>query len=208
RVDAYLGSLLDGLRERRLLESTNILVVSDHGIASRSPERVIFLDDYVDSDDALVIDRSPILALRPKGLGMDSLFARLDGAHPHLQVYRREEMPERFRFSGNPRIPPIIGIADEGWAIGRRDRFKPEWYTGGEHGYDNELPSMHGILIAHGPAFGAHIEVPAIECIHLYELMADILGIAPAPNDGRAEATAHMRNTTRVSRSTSATWTN
>ena len=35
RVDAEIGRLLDGLRERRLLQSTDILVTSDHGFAKR-----------------------------------------------------------------------------------------------------------------------------------------------------------------------------
>ena len=35
RVDAEIGRLLDGLRERELLETTDILVTSDHGFARR-----------------------------------------------------------------------------------------------------------------------------------------------------------------------------
>jgi predicted AlkP superfamily pyrophosphatase or phosphodiesterase len=211
RVDGYLGALLEGLQERNLLESTNILVVSDHGIASRSPDRVVFLDDYLESEDANVVDGSPVLALWPKALDVDSLYARLHGVHDHLQIYRRQEIPERFRFSNNPRIAPIIGIADEGWSIGRRSRFQSRWYSGGTHGYDNELSSMHGILIAYGPEFGSfglQVELPAINSIHLYELMADIIGVTPAPNSGSAEATAHMRSPTRDKRVTPSTWTN
>jgi hypothetical protein len=43
---------------------------------------------------------------------------------------------------------------------------------------------MHGILIAHGPAFRRGIEVPAVENIHVYNLMCAVLKLKPARNDG------------------------
>jgi predicted AlkP superfamily pyrophosphatase or phosphodiesterase len=55
----------------------------------------------------------------------------------------------------------------------------------GQHGYDPALPSMHGILIAQGPSFktGGTV-VPAVENIHLYNLLCAALHLVPAPNDG------------------------
>ncbi|MDX1740701.1 MAG: ectonucleotide pyrophosphatase/phosphodiesterase, partial [Rhodothermales bacterium] len=192
-IDGVLGQLFAGLRTRGLFEHINIIVVSDHGMTDLSPDRVIFLDDYLGPDDAEVIDWSPVLALRPKSLSLDSLFRRLSDAHPNLAVYRREELPSRLHYSDHPRIAPLIGIADEGWSIGRRSRFDERYYQGANHGYDNALESMQGILVAHGPAFERGKRIPSVENIHLYELMADILGVEPAPNDGSLAASASMR---------------
>ncbi len=200
RLDSYIGQLMNGIVSRGLVGSTNILVVSDHGVAARSPDQVVFLDDYIGPDDAEVIDWSPVLALRPTGMSADSLHARLAGAHPHLRIFRREELPDRFRLKDNPRIMPIVGIADEGWSITRRERFNPDRYRGGDHGYDNALRSMQGVLIALGPAFGAGVRVPPISSVHLYELMTDILDIDAAPNDGSLAATGAMRTTERQKR--------
>ncbi len=192
-IDGVLGELFDGLRARDVFEDINIIVVSDHGMTNLSPDRVVFLDDYLGPDDAEVIDWSPVLALRPAALSVDSLYDRLSGAHPNLAVYRREELPGRLHYSDHPRIAPIIGIADEGWSIGRRSRFEERFYRGATHGYDNALESMQGVFLAHGPAFRTGLRVPTVENIHLYELMADILGIEPAPNDGSLAATAPLR---------------
>ena len=56
------------------------------------------------------------------------------------------------------------------------------------HGFDNQFKSMHGILLAVGPAFQSGIIVEPFLNLHVYELTAKILGIKPAPNDGSIEA--------------------
>ena len=192
-IDGRLGDLVEGLKARDLFDDVNVIVVSDHGMAAQSPERVIFLDDYLQPEDARVIDWSPVLALQPENLDSDSLYHTLVGAHPNLRVYRRGEFPDRLRYADNDRIAPVVGIADEGWSIGRRAGFDAGRYGGGTHGYDSGLRSMHGIFVARGPAFQSGLRTPAFENIHLYELMADILGVTPAQNDGLLDATAAMR---------------
>ena len=67
-------------------------------------------------------------------------------------------------------------------ATGERDRRTRN--LRGDHGYDPALPSMHGILIAHGPAFRRGTVVPAVENIHIYNLLCAVAGLKPAPNDG------------------------
>ena len=36
---------------------------------------------------------------------------------PHVTVYRKEDIPDRFHYKNNPRIMPIIILADEGWIL-------------------------------------------------------------------------------------------
>ena len=43
---------------------------------------------------------------------------------------------------------------------------------------------MHGIFVAHGPAFRRCIEIPAVENVHVYNLLCAVLDLRPAPNDG------------------------
>ena len=54
----------------------------------------------------------------------------------------------------------------------------------GNHGYDNALPSMAALFIATGPAFRAGAVVRPFQSIHIYELIASLMGLRPAPNDG------------------------
>lgn len=190
KVDSTLGTLFQGLIEREIMEEINIIVVSDHGMAATDSTRVIFLDDYVDLTQAGVINWSPVLGLRPPEEVRENIYAALKSAHPHLQVYRREEVPARLHYSTHHRIPPIIGIADEGWNITSHafhDR-DPSYFSGGEHGYDPQLPSMWGIFIARGPAFENGLEVQPFQNIHIYALITRVLKLEPAPNDGSLDS--------------------
>ncbi|HYD84721.1 MAG TPA: hypothetical protein VEA63_11730, partial [Opitutus sp.] len=64
------------------------------------------------------------------------------------------------------------------------DRFR-HTFNKGDHGYDPAFPSMHGILIANGPAFkAAGGTIDRVENIHVYNLLCAALGLTPAPNDG------------------------
>ncbi|MCH7528226.1 MAG: alkaline phosphatase family protein [Candidatus Marinimicrobia bacterium] len=186
KVDSTLGELFRGLAGLDIIDELNIIVVSDHGMAAIDSTQVIFLDDYIDPEIARVIDWSPILGLRPREEAIDYVFNTLKGAHPQLQIYRREDTPSRLRYSSHHRIPPIIGLADEGWSITTHDYFRrhPENFHGGGHGYDNRYASMGGIFIARGPAFKSGLTVEPFENIHIYNLLAAIMELSPAPNDG------------------------
>jgi predicted AlkP superfamily pyrophosphatase or phosphodiesterase len=189
RADGYLGRLLRGLEQRGLQDRVNLVVVSDHGMAAVSSDRVVVLDDYVSLEAAEVVDINPTLGIFPREGTEDAVYRALLNAHPRLSVYRRADTPERWHYRDHPRIPPIVGVVDEGWQILRRGtvdgiragRIRP---AGGQHGYDPQSMSMRGVFVAAGPAFREGVSVPALENVHLYNAMAQVLGVAPAPNDG------------------------
>lgn len=189
-LDAVIGELVRGLEARDIFDRVNLIIVSDHGMAATSAERVIYLDDYLDLQQVDVIDWTPVLALLPRPGQEEAVYQKLKGAHPHLQVYRKAEIPERFHYGRHPRIMPIIGLADEGWTISTRSgRRGPR---GGDHGYDNLLPSMRATFIAHGPAFKAKLRVAPFQNIHVYNLVCEILRLRPAPNDGSLDSVRTM----------------
>jgi predicted AlkP superfamily pyrophosphatase or phosphodiesterase len=110
---------------------------------------------------------------------------------PHVKAWRAEDLPARFRLTGNGRISPVWLLADEGWQLATKANFErlrknyPEkGYLAGDHGYDPALPTMHGIFVAHGPAFRRGVKSEAVENIHVYNLLCAILRLQPAPNDG------------------------
>ncbi len=189
RADEAVGLILTGLEERDLLTHVNLIVVSDHGMTEVHPSRSIFLDDLVDLSRVQVDDWAPLVPLRPEASYEDECYGRLKQATEPMAVFRRQEMPERLHFRANPRIAPIMLLAEEGWTITTRSRFEENarnWGIGA-HGFDNELPSMQGIFLAHGPSFKAGTTIERFENIHIYELMAHLLGVEPASNDGDFE---------------------
>ncbi len=196
QMDSLVGMLVDSLKAMNIFEKTNLMIVSDHGMTQLSPDRVILLDDYISLDSIEVVDWSPVLAIRPTLMDTETIYRRLKNAHPHLHIYKKAEIPERFHYRNNRRIMPIIGIADEGWSITSRAYFERnrERYTGGNHGYDNDLPNMRAIFIAHGPDFKNGFRYKTIGNIHLYPLMAHLLGIQPAPSDGTLDSVRVLLN--------------
>lgn len=186
RVDTAVGALVAGLAARGLDRTVNLVVVSDHGMAPTSPERQVFLDDYLDLSTVRVVDWSPVAAIIPAPGREDEVYERLHDRHPHLAVFRKRDLPERWRYRDHARVTPIVAVADDGWHIATRAR--PLRQAGGTHGYDDTVTSMGALFVAAGPAFRRDTAVSSFRSIHLYELMARIIGVAPAPNDGSLDS--------------------
>jgi predicted AlkP superfamily pyrophosphatase or phosphodiesterase len=166
RADSMIAALMLGLDQRNLTDVVNIVVVSDHGMASTATERLIQLDDLIDYDLIEHIDGWPSAGLRLKRPeDLETIQEQLEKVAPDwehaFEFYTRETMPARYHFSNNERIAPLWVIPKTGWAIVDRSEFdvKEALKTGevyhprGIHGYDHENPLMRAIFIARGPAF-------------------------------------------------------
>lgn len=198
RVDRSIGEVVAGVEARGLARRVNYVIVSDHGMAQLSRDRMIVLDDYLDPKTVDVLDWAPVLALSPKDGDVDRVYAALKGRHKALDVYRNPEIPKAYgALAGHPRVPAILGIAKEGWSIASR-RDLSRWsqpgaeYPGGAHGYDPRKKSMRGLFIASGPGIKEGRVVGPFENIHLYDFMCALLGIEPAPNDGLPGVTSGL----------------
>ena len=146
-----------------------------------SPERRIYLDDVVDSANVNVVNLSPNLMISARDGDDDALLARLKKL-PHFVVWKKANVPARLHYSTSARIPAIVGIAEPGWMIEWRNG-KP--YKGlGEHGYDNASLDMRALFLAHGPDFKRGSTVSEFPNVDIYALLARLLGIRAAPNDG------------------------
>lgn len=185
RLDAALGRLLDGLIRLSLGDSVAVVVVSDHGMAPLSPDRVIRVDSLA---GARVTGWSPVLGLWPAPDSVATLVTRLRNRHPALSVYRRESTPDGWRYRAGPRVPPVVALAAEGWIIAGPDR-PPDWVPhSGDHGYDPALESQWGILVAAGPGIRKASRLPAIGNPHVHQLLAHLLGVRPPPADGSIDS--------------------
>jgi predicted AlkP superfamily pyrophosphatase or phosphodiesterase len=195
RVDAALGRLVEGVKRQELENRVNIVVVSDHGMAPLSDERLIFLDDYIDLNTIDVFDWDSLLQIVPRpGATSGDVYRRLRGRVPHVHIYKKTDIPDRLRYRDNPRIPPIVGIADVGWTVTSRVRQQRRINDGvppraGGHGYDPQALEMHGLFVAAGPAVRQGLVVEPFENIHVYEFLCAILKLKPAKNDGDAGVT-------------------
>jgi predicted AlkP superfamily pyrophosphatase or phosphodiesterase len=187
RVDSAVGAIMNGVKQRGLEGRVNLVIVSDHGMARVEPGRLIYLDDAVDPATVNIVDRGAVLSLSPRPGHADTVYRALRRL-PHLRVYRRRDMA-RYHYGNHPRIPDIVAVADEGWLLTTRGvAALRSRLTRGAHGYPPETPSMHAIFLARGPAFKKGVTVPPFQNIHIYALLAHLLGVTPAPNDGSLDS--------------------
>ena len=198
-VDDMLNDMFEGLEQRNLTNIVNVIVVSDHGMATTSNDRLLQFEDLVDVGLIEHIDGWPLYGLRPKrDADLRPIYNILKEKAQNIdsiEVYLRDEdMPERYHFSNNDRIAPLWIVPKAGWAIVTKEEYdlKKELQAGsvyhprGLHGYDHENPLMRAIFVARGPAFphkpGSRVQV--FQNTEVYNLVCDSLGITPVPNNG------------------------
>jgi predicted AlkP superfamily pyrophosphatase or phosphodiesterase len=172
QVDTQIGTLVDGLAA--LHQPVNLVIVSDHGMSETSDTRVIPLG--LPKDSYHLIEAGPFAALDPLP-GKEALVEKaLLGRHPHMECWRKAEIPARFRYGSNPRIAAIFCLAEPRWMIVEKLPQAP--YTHGEHGYDNRSADMAALFVAAGPAF-RHGTVPAFDNVDIAPLLRDLIGLPP-----------------------------
>jgi predicted AlkP superfamily pyrophosphatase or phosphodiesterase len=178
-VDARIGELVAGLAE--LGQSADLVIVADHGMAATSPDRVVRTPDLVDPALVHVVTEGPYSGMNALPGHEAEVAAALLRPHDHVRCWRRAEIPARFHYGTNPRVPDFYCLADTGWLIARPD-FEVE--PGGTHGYDNAAPEMLALFVAAGPDFRAGVRLDAFDNVDVYPLVARLIHVAPRPSDG------------------------
>lgn len=175
-ADAAIGRLMSGLRA--LEQPANLVIVSDHGMAATSSTRVIALDTVANPADYRILESGSYASLYAQPGHEAALEHALLRRHPHMQCWRKGEIPARFAYGRNPRVPPYLCLAETGWLIQASAPPKP--FTGGNHGYDNQAPEMRALFIGHGPAFAAGRTLPPFPNTDIAPLLRDLMGIGGA----------------------------
>ena len=188
RIDAALTRLRAGLRARGLDLYVDLIVVSDHGMIDVPREHAIWLDDTLDTRHYRHLWWGPQADIVANPGESGRVEAAFVGPHPHFACWKKQDLPAAWHYGTHPRIPPIVCQADAGWRLKARSDPANEPPIKGEHGYPPEAPSMRAIFVADGPSFRPHATLPAFDNIHVYPLLAHLLRIEPAANDGSLDA--------------------
>ncbi len=180
-MDSILGYLLDRIKQKDIKDKINLIVVSDHGMASINKKNQIILDDYVtDLKSWFINGQGPIVHLDRKRKWDKTLLNKMRTeirSIPHVKVYEKENLPERLHFN-NINTGEIVIIADEGYMIATKWSLKNTIFSlKGMHGFDPSSKLMHGIFYAIGPDFKNGYNINSFENIHIYPLVCNLLGI-------------------------------
>lgn len=180
-LDVVLNHFFTEARELDIFDKIDFIVLSDHGMASYYPDKYVNLNDYLPRDSfEYVFDGVPTL-LYPKKSYVDSAYAILQRV-PHITAWKKNEIPEKYVYGTNPRIGDLYVMPDIGTYVHFRPESSPRYAA--THGYDNFAPEMEAIFYAAGPSFKKQAEVSTMANVNLYLIIARLLNLKPAPNDG------------------------
>jgi ectonucleotide pyrophosphatase/phosphodiesterase family protein 5 len=177
RVDDALRHLIDGLERLGLRGTTNLIVVSDHGMAEVGPSQAIDIKGLLSGLDTVALQWiGPVAGFAVAPSEREAALNRLAGER-HMTCWPKSEIPQRLHLGSHRRVPDVVCLAHVGWTItdGRP-------FPRGLHGYDPAEPDMWGLFIAIGPGIAAR-KLELVYNIDVYPLLCRLLGVPPETND-------------------------
>jgi predicted AlkP superfamily pyrophosphatase or phosphodiesterase len=184
-VDGFLLQLLDGIEKLEIRDDVHIIIVSDHGQAAyQTVDEAFVISDHVSLEGLTVTDNGSFVSIYMDSNDQERARQIRDAVNDNWgygRAYLRNETPEHWRVSDDPRFADITMLADPTYrVISNRDR--PLIYIGGNHGWDPSFEDMHGIFLASGPQLPSAVTIDEIDNVDVYPLMMKILGL-PLPDD-------------------------
>ena len=185
RLDSIVGEIRRKLASLPEAKRINLIILSDHGMESISSERYINIKDVVPNRMiASISGGNPVYEINPAEGKRDSVLYFLNSVKG-MKAWRKSQLPQKWHYGTNPRIPEIVVVADSSWSLGTRSEASS--IKGGAHGYDNSNSDMHAIFYASGPAFKKNYQFKELNNIDIYNLVCRILDLKPAANDGDSD---------------------
>ena len=189
-LDKFVGDFFTAMRRLPIFPKLNFIITSDHGMAQLSPDRAVFLDQYVDTADIEFFNGwNPTMNIKARPGKIDKLYSQLKNANDHLKVYKHGELPPELNYGNNVRTQDITVYTDSGWSLGWS--WRPDKSLG-THGFDNRDMDMHAIFFAAGPAVKKGYVHPTFNNVDLYPLAGEILDIQVPESDGKHENISGM----------------
>lgn len=174
-------------------------------MAQTHKSRVIYYDDILSAQSrSYLMEREawPLLNLRPKenapSDAVDQIYSEFlnytnnhNKDEIHFSVYLREEIPDKYHYSSNQRIAPIVAIPDVGYSFVLHEEFNNtadgDYRPRGIHGYDNFAYEMRAIFMARGPRverkWGRGAILKPFQNTEVYHFVTNLLNLEPSPNN-------------------------
>uniref|UniRef100_A0A673N7L0 Ectonucleotide pyrophosphatase/phosphodiesterase family member 2-like n=1 Tax=Sinocyclocheilus rhinocerous TaxID=307959 RepID=A0A673N7L0_9TELE len=194
-IDKVIGQLMNGLKQMKLHRCVNIILVGDHGMEEAHCDRTEFLSSYMSNTEDIILIPGSLGRIRARNSNNSkydakAIVANLTCKKPdqHFKPYLKQHLPKRLHYANNHRIEEVHLMVERKWHIARKfyesKRNHGKCGFAGDHGYDNKINSMQTIFLGYGPSFKFKTKIPPFENIELYNVMCDLLGLKPAPNNG------------------------
>lgn len=201
-IDNIIGQLMNGLKQMNLHRCVNFMLMGDHGMEEAHCDRTEYLSSYPINVDDFHLIPGTSGRLRPKNrtapYDAKEIVANLTCKMPnqHFKPYLKQHLPKRLHYANHRRIEDVHLLMEPKWRVASKvPEIKRPCGFFGDHGHDNKISSMQTIFMGYGPSFKFKTKVPAFENIELYNVMCDLLGLSPVPNNGtHGSLNAMLRN--------------
>ncbi len=156
----------------------NFVFVSDHGMVSVDNVSTLSLPKIVDNDNFIVPPGDVLLHIYAKNKAdVRTTYKKLREEAVGYQVLLPKNTPKRWHYRPKdnpdgrigdilliPQLPKVFNLTSKATSVGK-------------HGYDNNLPEMQATFYAWGPAFKSGLKIDTFENVHVYPILAEILGL-------------------------------
>jgi len=176
-VDSSIQKLTEAVSKTGL--PVNYIFVADHGMTKIDVDHPIALPPVIDTSKFIIPRGAELVELYAKNKeDIADTYNKLKATANGFKVYYKNELPAYLHYGEKDdvmgRIGDILLIPD--WPLtfywGNR---KP---NPGAHGYDPYLvKDMTATFFAWGPSFKDHVHLPVFENVHVYPIVAKILGL-------------------------------
>lgn len=176
-VDDAVGEMVKLAKETGL--AVNFVFVSDHGMTEADNKNTLDLPSLIDTNRFIVPNGDALIQIYAKDKNdIKPLYQQLKAEGKDYDVYLTTKMPKRWHYRAKdnkdgrigdiiliPKLPKVFNLTGRPTSVGK-------------HGFDNDMPDMQAVFYAWGPAFKEGLTINSFENVHIYPLLAKILGLS------------------------------
>ena len=179
-VDKAISQFREGLKKIGLEQKTTYIIVSDHGMSEVPSDHWIELSKTLKDIPEIKYEwTGPVAGINLEEQHVTTALNHLKTI-PHLECWKKSEIPAKFHFGTHRRIPKIVCLAENHYVITDK---KPLITYPGHHGFAPQEQDMHGLFIASGYQI-RKVDLDYFENVDVYSLMTKLLNIPAEKNDG------------------------
>ncbi len=173
-LDSLFGVFLEKMEAMDL--PINIIVVSDHGMSD--VRNGIVLSELINLEGCEVSYSFPPMIYCGDSTRIKKIVLELKNDQ-RFDVFAPDECPEHWQIDNRDGVGDLILNVEAPYII----MANPKPVSGGTHGYDAHTnDEMKAYFAAKGVNFKQGVEISEFENIHLYPMIAEILGLQPLGN--------------------------
>ncbi len=175
-IDESVGKLVAAIDSLQL--PVNFIFVADHGMTNVDTKETLPLPSAIDTSKFFIPYGDALVHLYAKNkTDIIPTYKAIKKQAVDFNVYLLNKTPERWHYrrkddvfnrGGDLLLVPILPKV---FSISRRT------VTPGKHGFDPVITDMHASFYAWGPAFKKHLQIGGFENVHVYPLIAKLLGL-------------------------------